>query len=865
MDQISQAVPADDIELDILNLPEHIPLADRTFYRSSGIDGLIGAQLFWDLLREGRIVSANPTLQLRNTELGWIVTGETVARRQPQTTNCNVTLQALQEEVHKFWTIEEGPSRRRWSSEEQACETHYVTHTTREATGRYKVRLPFKNESAKLGDTYQLALKRFLSLEHSLQQRPTLKTQYHEFLREYETLGHMSELPNDSRDGCYLPHHPVLKSDSVTTKVRVIFDASARSSAENSLNELFMVGPTIQDDLCSLLLRFRTYKYVLAADIAKVYRQINMHPNDRPYQKILWREDINEPIRIYRLNTVTYGTAPAPYLAVRTLHQLTQDEEPNYPVAAQTLTQDFYVDDLLTGENSLEKARALRDQLIDVNRKGGFELRQWISNEAQLLAPLRRKSDQSNHLSLDDKGTTKTLGLQWTATQDRLEYSSSQPTKAHKALWKGHVEWDEVVPRDIQAAWTSFQAQIQRIHRITIPRRVTIADTVDVQLHGFADASERAYGACIYIRSTDNTNRHQTFLLCSKSRIAPLKTQTLPQLELCAAVLLIKLVRSVTKALTLTFRKIILWSDSTIVLHWINTPPHTLKTFVANRVTEILQGSTEKLWRHEPSEDNAADTLSRGAELDDLIHHKTWYQGPHWLEPEDAWPREELTPIEIPEQRRVITLQTSTPTDLQILERFSSFPLLTRVVAYCLRFANNTRQHSRRGGQLTIEELDQATCRVIRLLQKTAFPTEMQDLRATSPPSKSNRLISLSPFLDAEGIIRVGGRLAHSGLRYEQKHLAVLPPQHHLTNLIIRETHIRQGHSGVQGTLHVVRQAYWPINGRVAVKAAIRKCVICRRMQARAPQYPILPANRVKLERPFLVVGIDANNVQGSR
>lgn len=565
-------------------------------------------------------------------------------------------------------------------------------------------------------------------------------------------------------------------------------------------------------------------------------------------------------------------------------------------MAAQTLTQDFYVDDLLTGENSLEKARALRDQLIGVTRKGGFELRQWISNEPQLLAPLRRKSDQSNHLSLDDKGTTKTLGLQWTATQDRLEYSSSQPTKAHKvtkraslarvaqlfdplglvgpvivqaklilqALWKGHVEWDEVVPRDIQVAWTSFQAQLQRIHRITIPRRVTIADTVDVQLHGFADASERAYGACIYIRSTDNTNRHQTCLLCSKSRIAPLKTQTLPQLEFCAAVLLIKLVRSVTKALTLTFRKIILWSDSTIVLHWINTPPHTLKTFVANRVTEILQGSTEKQWRYEPSEDKAADTLSRGAELDDLIHHKTWYQGPHWLEQsEDAWPREELTPIEIPEQRRVITLQTSTSTDLQILERFSSFPLFTRVVAYCLRFANNTRQHSR--GQLTIEELDQATCRIIRLLQKTAFPTEMQDLRATSPPSKSNRLISLSPFLDAEGIIRVGGRLAHSGLRYEQKHPAVLPPQHHLTNLIIRETHIRQGHSGVQGTLHVVRQAYWPINGRVAVKAAIRKCVICRRMQARAPQYPILPANRVKLERLFLVVGIDANNVQGSR
>lgn len=177
-----------------------------------------------------------------------------------------------------------------------------------------------------------------------------------------------------------------------------------------------MIGPIIQDDIFTLLLKFRTYKYVLAADIAKIYRQINIHPDNRPYQQILWEDDINKPIRSYQLNTVTNGTASAPYLAFRTLHQLAQDEESKYPMAAQILTRDFYVDDLLTAENSLEKAMSLRDQLIDITRKGGFELRQWISNELQLLEPLRMKSVQSNYLSLNDKGTRKTLGLQWTAT-----------------------------------------------------------------------------------------------------------------------------------------------------------------------------------------------------------------------------------------------------------------------------------------------------------------------------------------------------------------------------------------------------------------------------------------------------------------
>lgn len=116
----------------------------------------------------------------------------------------------------------------------------------------------------------------------------------------------MSEIPNYPRDGCSLPYHPVIKADSVTTKVRVFFDAFARSSSGKSLNDLLMIGPTIQDDLFTLTIRFRTYKYVLAADIAKMYRQINIHLEDRRYHKILWRENINDPIKTYQLNTVTY-------------------------------------------------------------------------------------------------------------------------------------------------------------------------------------------------------------------------------------------------------------------------------------------------------------------------------------------------------------------------------------------------------------------------------------------------------------------------------------------------------------------------------------------------------------------------------
>jgi hypothetical protein len=228
-------------------------------------------------------------------------------------------------------------------------------------------------------------------------------------------------------------------------------------------------------------------------------------------------------------------------------------------------------------------------------------------------------------------------------------------------------------------------------------------------------------------------------------------------------VLLIQIFSSVTKAV----QPSIFWSDSTIVLHGINTPPHSLKPFIANRVTEILQSSNVTQWRHVPSSDNA-DILSRRGNMEDLVHHNMLYRGSHWLtQAETTWPADELWPIEVPEKRKVTTLETTIATQSQILDRFSSLPLLKRVIAYRPRFFNNTRQQSKRRGDLTVEKLQHASKRIIGMLQKMAFSNEIQDLVANATASKTNQLIALNPFMDAEGIIRVGGRLAQSELKAE--------------------------------------------------------------------------------------------------
>ena len=163
------------------------------------------------------------------------------------------------------------------------------------------------------------------------------------------------ELNRQAESVCYLPHHFVLK-DSSTTKLRVVFDASAKTSSGVSLNDKLLVGPKLQDDLVPLLIRFRTHQVALCADVAKMYRQVRVCQEDADYQRIVWRENSSEQISDFRLVTVTYGTASAPYLSTRVLQQIAIDEGEAYPLAARVVERDFYVDDYVSGASSVEEA-----------------------------------------------------------------------------------------------------------------------------------------------------------------------------------------------------------------------------------------------------------------------------------------------------------------------------------------------------------------------------------------------------------------------------------------------------------------------------------------------------------------------------
>ncbi|XP_029673849.1 uncharacterized protein LOC115241991 [Formica exsecta] len=236
--------------------------------------------------------------------------------------------------------------------------------------------MPFKETKLQqLGESRSIALSRFLSMERKLKKQPTLREQYVQFMTEYSNLGHMVRITEEEAVKCtpryYIPHHAVVKSNSLTTRLRVVFDGSCKTSTGISLNDCLMVGPTIQQDLFSILLRFRTFRYAITADIAQMYRQIRMNKAQTALQTIFWRKDPSEEIATFELQTVTYGTACASFLAIIELANLNAS---NYPIGSTTIINDFYVD-LLSGADTELEIRQLRDETIKILEQGGLQLR----------------------------------------------------------------------------------------------------------------------------------------------------------------------------------------------------------------------------------------------------------------------------------------------------------------------------------------------------------------------------------------------------------------------------------------------------------------------------------------------------------
>ncbi|XP_026464135.1 uncharacterized protein LOC113366692 [Ctenocephalides felis] len=551
----------------------------------------------------------------------------------------------------------------------------------------------------KLGSSYLGAKHRFLNLERRFSKDSILFAAYSRFVNEYVELGHAEQISLTQEEVIqnnlyFLSHHPVVK-DNNFNKIRVVFDASAKSSSGVSLNNILHTGPKLQQDLFSILVRFRCHQFVFVADIVKMYRQIRVKDTDQLYQLILWRESPQETLKIFKLTTVTYGTASAPYLAMRCLKMLAQNYASTFSQAAQVLDTDCYVDDIITGADTADELVKIQREVVQLLDEGGFSLHKWSSNCREVLQTIPKESQSSAMALFSEADTVKTLGLAWNPSQDIFKIAHIKVSEADirqgvdtkrsvlstiaqiydpiglispisvtaklimQELWRQNLGWDETLSRELQDRWNLFEVHLSDLENLSIPRNIFKSIPVTIQCHGFSDASLYAYGACIYLRATYADGTLSSRLLCSKSKVAPLKNVTLPRLELSAALLLAKLFRQMMTITKIPISESFLWCDSSIVLAWLKTDPSLLKMFVSNRVAEILDLTPGIAWRHVCSKENAADIVSRGVKTPvELADCNLWWHGPACLLQDSSnWPNRFADDVKeaIPERKVLAT------------------------------------------------------------------------------------------------------------------------------------------------------------------------------------------------------------------
>ncbi|XP_055715021.1 uncharacterized protein LOC129809234 [Phlebotomus papatasi] len=911
------------INKEIVSIPNSIKLADPDWNKCQPIDILIGGQYFWNFVKDNTKTLGPNAPILKDSVFGWLLVGP--LSQEPSTSSgfhaqCNLsTLASLDASLRMFWEIEEIPQAKNSVDEHNEVEQLYRSSTSRNENGRYVVRLPLNDRIGELGNNRASATYQFLSLERRLGKKEDLKIAYSQAIKEYLDLKIIEEVPSTELDSpsYYLPHHGVVREQAISTKLRIVFNASARSQSGVSLNQCLMVGPVVQPSLVEVLWRFRLHKYALTCDIVKMYLQVHLVPEHRNYQRFIWREHPSDDIKHYRFRTVCFGIASSPYLATRTLNQLADDEGQSFPMAAKAVKESFYVDDCLASVPEQAQVLELKHQLIHLMERGQFQLAKFQTN-----CSVEVDNNQESHSDvIISDNVVKTLGLMWNSKVDTFQFKLSNDlpkknvTKRQilsviariydplgmlgpivtnaklilQAAWQCKTDWDMIVPGELQHRWASFINDLPSIELLRIPRWVVnVESPAQVELHVFSDASSLAYGAAIFLVCEDVNGHRSSGLLTAKSKITPLKSTeaqgnelTIPKAELLGAQMAAELMFMVSKALGIE-RKFY-WTDAAVVLHQIYSPSEKRETFVRNKVRIIRKLSQAEEWGHVPTKQNPADALSRGSTVQELMINNLWWLGPDWLtKGTDSWP------VAFSPHTFSITRDTSLASVNVVLKeeksdhpqnsvyaflisRISLFRKMQRVLAWCLRAITIFKTRKGRttrsmahgntlSGPLTAEELLRAETLIIKWEQHDhllPIITAVKKGNLNQQP-KFKFVRRLRPFLDDDGLLRVGGRLHNSAEPYDTQHPKILP-KGKLANLLALQFHLNLLHGGPTILLSSLRQRYWPLGGRSLARQTVHNCVPCFKAK---PQFQTqimadLPEHRVNNLRPFFATGMD--------
>ncbi|GBN70409.1 hypothetical protein AVEN_118910-1, partial [Araneus ventricosus] len=768
-----------------------------------------------------------------------------------------------------------------------------------------------------LSDNKKVAGRRFERLRRRFVRNPELYKSYQAVLRDYLQQKIIELVPNTcdaERITFYLPHREVVRNDRSSSKFRVVFDASSHDVGEVSLNDCLHIGPNLYPDIFDLLLRFRLHPIAFTADIKQAFLQIEVNEKDRDVSRFLFTDDptdVSKSPQIYRFTRVLFGVNSSPFMLAATIKHHLRKYQGIYPETSEFLNNSIYVDDIIGGHQNTDDAYHTSTECMHIFREAGMTLHKWQTNSEELRKLWIKEDMVSGDSSqvVEPSGLPfKVLGVSWNKREDSLYFDvqnlvtflSSRVNSKRcllqaigrifdpvgflgpfvlsvkllmQEIWKLSLDWDDDLPECLSLAWNRWCNEVPGLGELRIPRylfsNMFNVGITKIELHSFSDASQKAYATVAYLRIFFNDERIQTVFVASKTRVAPLKKLTLPRLELMGALLSARLSYRIIKALNLNL-VCRFWTDSQITLFWIKGTANKFKSFIKNRVEEIVKLTSPEDWYFCPGKSNPSDLASRGTSVFELRDNPVWFQGPEWLElTSEYWPMqnnailEGLDGIEL-EYRKTVSnvIQfgcTVNSEKLLVLENYSSLRRLYRVTAWIKRFIKRVKKIVTTKGPLTTEELEEAEMYWIQVEQRQCYSEEFETLAGVGQVKKNSSLYNFGPFLDDKGILRMGGRLEYSDFSSDEKHPIILPRNSSLTGLIVQDEHICMKHGGIATTLAKIRSRFWIPKDRQIVQKIIRRCLICRRYSAKSADQLTsqLPEDRIAQTPPFYSSGVD--------
>ncbi|XP_052567268.1 uncharacterized protein LOC120425751 [Culex pipiens pallens] len=891
---------------------------------------------------EAKVGAMNEPIAVRG-RLGWTVYGPRQLNAPSSEGFLGVHHEITNEEIHALlkshYAVEESVVATVLETTDEKRAREIMEQTTRRVGDRFETGLLWKSEDPRFPNSLPMAMGRMKNLERKLEKNPDLRENVCRQIEEYQLKGYAhvatpEELANtDPEKTWYLPLN-VVTNPRKPGKYRLVWDAAATVQGV-SLNSQLLTGPDLLVPLIQVIVGFRERPVAFGGDIREMYHQLRIRRGDTQAQRFLFRKNFKQPAIHFVMDVATFGAACSPSSAQFVKNKNAEEHALQYPEAAAAIINRHYVDDYFDSVDTIEEAVKRAGEVKMIHKNGGFEIRNWVANLPEVLRRLGEEKPASHvHFSRDKQTSNeRVLGIIWDPDMDEFAFSvqhrpelmaylyeDKRPTKQialswvmgffdplgllspftiHgkiliQRLWRQGCDWKDEIDDESWRLWKRWVGLLPQVEKLRIPRGYfgsTLSTEIDsLEIHIFTDASEHAYGCAAFFRAVVG-GTVKCSLIMSRARVAPLKRQSIPRLELDAAKLGARLKHTVLGMHSLQVGRCVMWTDSRTVCSWLRADQYKYKQYVAFRVGEILELTSVMEWHWVSTKYNIADVLTKwGRTGPPLASDSEWISAPSFLyQPPGGSLISELPFWETDEDARSVVLFHNL-INVCAVSKWSS---LVRVTANVVRFIENCRR--KRMGlpiittrvtynyrelikrktptillPLQQEEFQKAEAILWKQTQFECFPDEMSTLTANlnlkpgrSPAKieKSSVLFKLGPSLDENGVLRMTGRLANmEGIPYDQKFPIILARQHEITKRLIQDYHERFGHANRETVCNELRQKFWIPNLRAAISEVTSECVWCK-VHHCLPQVPMmapLPAPRVRAGlRPFSSVDVD--------